>query len=242
MNNSYSQNYSDLWKLLDSSIDANLQFAQYVIIQEPNNTKFFFGDYSYDIVKWIAISIYSVNAKEADNVIYQLYGDYFEFVTNPIDDFNKPQWYQLKSYKGLNDMKLKSWLMKNAHQFFARKKQKDDKKKISEGEILDIVDYEALLGLGDSQESLTDCECIYRDRLAKAWSALSEKDKNVLHFLVIEKLYWEDAFDELNEYINPRDGRQVISSWSDKRKQDALAMMKAQAVKHLIKKFNSLKV
>lgn len=241
MNNFNIQKYVDLWQLLDSSIDANLRFAELVINQEPNNTRFFFGDYSYDIIKWIAITIYSVNAKEADKVIYQLYGDYFDFVSNPIDDLKKPQWYQLKSYKGINDMKLKSWLMKNAHQFFARKKQKEDKKNISEGELLDIVDYEALLGLGDSQESLTDNECIYRDRLSKAWAALSEKDKNILHYLVIEKLYWEDAFDELNEYINPRNGRQVMRGWSDKRKQDALAMMKAQAVKHLIKKFNSFK-
>lgn len=235
------EQYTQLWQELDSSVNANLQFAQLVIRQEPYNTKYFFGDYSYEIIKWIGISIFSIKANEVENFIYRIYGDYFEFVTNPIDDFNQPQWYQLKSYKGLNDMKLKSWLMKNSHQFFARKKKNEDKRISNEGELIEFVDYESLLGLGDSQECLSDEDCIYRERLSKAWSSLSEKDKNILHYLILEKLNWQDAFDELNEYIKPRGGRQVMETWTDKRKQDALAMMKVRAVKHLTKRFNQVK-
>lgn len=233
--------YMDMWRMLDTSVDANLQFAKLVIKGEPCNTKYFFGDYSYEIIKWIAITVFSVKAKFVDDFIYTLYGDYFEFVANPIGDDNKPQWYQLSSYKGYNNMKLKSWLMNNSHQYFARKKKKEDLRALSEGEMLDFVDYEALVNLGDSQENLSDEECIYRERLNKAWSLLSDKDKKIINKLIIEKLNWKDAFEELKEFINPRDGRQVMESWTDKRKQDALAMMKIRAVQHLSKKFNEVK-
>ena len=56
--------YIDLWNSLNSSVDANLQFAKFVITQEPNNTKYFFGDYSYEIIKWIAATIFNAKAKD----------------------------------------------------------------------------------------------------------------------------------------------------------------------------------
>lgn len=234
------EKYLEVWKKLNSSVEANLQFVQFVIKQEPNNTKYFFGEYSYEIIKWIAATIFYAKAKDIDDIIYKIYGDYFEFVANPINDFNKPQWYQLKSYKGLNGMKLKSWLMKNSHQFFSRKRKIEEKKAFNEREMIDFVDYEALLGLGNSTESLSDKDCVYQNRLKKAWTALSEKDQSILTRLILEKMYWEDAFEELKEFINPREGKKVMDTWNDKRKQDALAMMKIRAVQHLTKRFNQL--
>lgn len=234
-------NTKKIWQSLDTSVDANLLFAQQVIKREPCNTRYFFGDYSYEIIKWIALTIFSVGADNIDQFIYQIYGDYFEFITNPIDDFNQPQWYQLKSYKGINNMKLKSWLMKNAHQFFARKKKIKDKRNSKAGVLIEFVDYESLLRLEDNQKSLSDEDCIYRQRLSQAWSALPDKDKDILHCLIIQKLNWRDAFDELNKYINPREGRQAMDGWTDKRKQDSLAMMKVRAVEHLVKRFKQVK-
>lgn len=236
-----AENYTSLWDALDSSVEANLKFARLVINQEPKNIKFFFGPYSYEILKWISLTVFSAKGKDVEENIYQIYGDYFEFVSNPIDDKNRPEWYQLTSYKGKNGLKLKSWLMNHSHQYFARKKMISDKLKSNEDEILEYIDYEALLGIGDSMESLSDEECVYRERLAKAWAALSDKDKNILRILVIEKTNWKRAFDEIREYINPRDGMQVIESWNDKRKQDALAMLKIRAVTHLRNRFNQVK-
>lgn len=234
------EKYQDLWKKLNTSVEANLQFAQFVVKQEPNNIKYFFGNYSYEIIKWIAATIYNAKASEIDDIVCKIYGDYFEFVANPINDFDQPQWYQLKSYKGLNEMKLKSWLMKNSHQYFARKKKIEEKNAFIESEMIDFVDYEALLGLENSTECMSDKDCVYQERLKKAWIALSEKDQCVLTHLVLEKMYWEDAFDELKDFINPREGKQVMETWSDKRKQDALAMMKVRAIQHLTKRFNQL--
>lgn len=47
------EKYINIWNNLNSSVDANLQFAKLVITQEPNNTKYFFGDYSYLLAELI---------------------------------------------------------------------------------------------------------------------------------------------------------------------------------------------
>lgn len=238
MNN---KSYEELWKMLPSSVDANLRFAQLVINSEPCNTRYFFGDYSYEIIKWIAISVYSANAKEIDDLIRNLYGEYFEFVTYPVDDLNQPQWRQLKLYKGAKGLKLRSWLMKNSHQHFVKKKMVEKLRAANEDRLADFVDYQKIIETCANTEDITDEEYINRVCLNQAWASISEKDKTILLCLIIKKMSWKDAFDKLSGYINPREGRQAMETWTDKRKQDALALMKIRALKHLSVKFNQLK-
>lgn len=235
------EEYKQLWVRLPSDVEANLTFARLVIIGEPLNTEYFFGEYSFPILKWIIITLYAPKNKDFREVLYQFTGDYYDFVSGPYDDNNKPQWYQLTSYRGDNGLKLKTWLRSHGYQYFSKKKIKSDKQSSSESELIEFVDYEALLGLENGTAEYSDKDLLYRERLQRAWSTLSERDKNILHFLVIEKLHWEDAYDELNCYINPHKGRGVMEKWSDKRKQDALSLMKARAIKHLVKRFNDLK-
>lgn len=231
--------YSNLWKKLDNDIPSNIQFAQLVYQQEPLNTRYFFGDYSYPILKWIAISFFRKD--QIENVIYTLYGDYYEFVSYPIDDFNNTQWYQLKTYRGENGMKLKTWLMSNFYQYFTKRKIKIEKQHDKENGLLDFIDYVSLISLDICDNELSDEEHYCRERLKKAWQLLSDKDKRIIDYLVIEKLHWRDAYEELNCYIRPRNGREAMTSWTDKRKQDALAMMKARAIEHLAERFNKTK-
>lgn len=233
--------YEQLWAQLPLKVEANLAFARLVASGEPINTRYFFGDYSFPILKWVIITLYTPKNKDIREVLYQFTGDYYDFVSGPLDDNNRPQWYQLTSYRGDNGLKLKTWLQSHGYQYFSKKKNKSDKQSSSESELIEFVDYEALLGLEDGYAECSDKDLYYRERLQRAWSTLSERDKNILHFLVIEKLHWEDAYDELNCYINPREGRVVMEQWSDKRKQDALSLMKARAIKHLVKRFNELK-
>lgn len=235
------EEYEQLWTQLPLKIEANLAFARLVANGEPINTNYFFGDYSFPILKWVIITLYVPKNKDIRAVLYQFTGDYYDFVSGPYDDNNKPQWYQLTSYRGYNGLKLKTWLQSHCYQYFSKKKIKSDKQSSFESELIEFVDYETLLGLENGNTECSDKDLFYRERLQRAWSTLSERDKNVLHFLVIEKFHWEDAYNELNCYINPRGSRNVMENWSDKRKQDAMALMKARAIKHLVKRFNELK-
>lgn len=231
--------YKELWECLSFNIPANLAFASLVSKEEYHNLSYFLGDYSLPILKWIVISVYS--NLPVEDTIPAILGEYYEFVSSPINNNGKAGWHQLTSYKGSNDQKLKSWLMTNGKRWFVRQKLKDMKQTENETGLLDFVDYESLLSIESNVPDVSDEDLTYRDRLSKAWDHLSEKDKNVLHYLIIEKTHWSEAYEKLNVYINPKVGRVAMLSWDNKRKQDALAMMKARAIEHLIARFNQIK-
>lgn len=235
--------YQNLWKKLPTDVEANLAFARFVIDGEFIHTKYFFGDYSLPIIKWIILTLYTPkNNSDVRELLYQFTGDYYEFVAGPFNDYNrKPQWYQLVSYRGENGLKLKSWLQSNGYQYFSKRKAKSEKIAFSEKEMIEFVDYEALIHLEDGNIELSDTDVLYRERLKRAWNDLPERDQCILQLLVIEKNHWEDAYDELKHFINPRGGKEVMETWSDKRKQDALSLLKARAIEHLIKRFNVFK-
>lgn len=226
--------------MLPESVPANLAFADLVVKDSDNGAhrRFFFNTYSVPVLRSIALTVYSdVPVEEA---VRSITSQYYEFVSMPVIG-GKAQWRQLTSYKGLNGMKLLSWLKLNAMRWFVKEKAKEERIAKNETGMLDFVDYASLISVEDHGIGLSDKEQARHDRIARAWDALSDKDKDVLHFMVIEKLYWKDAYEELSRYITPREGRQVMETWSDKRRQDALAMMKARAIEHLTARYNKQK-
>ena len=231
--------YKELWARLPKDVSANLEFAGLVANNEKYNVDYFFREFSVPIVKWIAIQIYS--HKSVDDITPFIMSDYFSFVVAPIDENGKFHWYQLTSYKGLSDQKLKSWLMQNALRYFAKKRQKQIKQQNSETELLEFVDYKTLLMIDENVPDVSDEELIYRHRLQRAWDSLTEKDKVVLQLLLIDKLNWADAFDELKVYMKPKDGPDAMERWTIKQKRGALYCLKNRAIKHLIAKFNKEK-
>lgn len=230
--------YNDLWNKLSTNIAANLRFAELVSHEEPKNSRYFWGEYSNSILRWIAVSVYS--GHKMDDIIPQIMTQYYLFVSNPFIDY-KHHYYQLTSYKGLKDLKLESWLKRNSKQYFVKLEKKSARENIETADMLEFVDYEALLSLNSKEKDIDDADCSRSDCLSASWNLLSDKDKDVIHLLVIQKLHWEDAYDELNHYINPKGGRQVMEGWTNKRKQDALANLKARAIEHLIIKYNKVK-
>lgn len=93
------EEYEQLWSQLPLKVEANLAFAGLVANGESINTKYFFGDYSFPILKWVIITLYAPKNKDIREVLYQFTGDYYDFVSGPLDDNNRPQWYQLTSYR-----------------------------------------------------------------------------------------------------------------------------------------------
>lgn len=231
--------YKELWDKLPTDVSANLEFAKFVAQEEPSHSRYFWGEYSIPILKWIALTVYS--NKPIEEVVPSIMAQYYFFVIRPIDEKNKPQYYQLRAYKGLNGLKLETWLKRNGRQHFVKEVKEDEQRENNTTDLLEFVDYETLLSLDCEAIELNDEELRNRERLRAAWESLTEKDKDVLHQLVIEKSYWKDAYEDLRQYIFPKDGKQVMEEWTDKRKQDALALMKARAIEHLIVKFNTVK-
>lgn len=234
----------NIWNLLSTDVNANLAFAQLVIAGEKHNTEYFFTQYSIPIIKWIVITVYST--ADVNDVLYQFSGDYYDFVAGPGVESGTPQWYQLKRYEGRNGMKLKTWLEKHGVQYFTDKKKKTQLRSKNESNVFEYFDYEALLSIDRSvddtvSEDLSDSDLLNRRILRKAWDALSEKDKLVLQLLIIDKTPSLEAFEILKSHIHPAGGAEVMLTWNNKRKQDAVLVMKGRSLNHLIAKFNKLK-
>lgn len=230
--------YKSLWGKLSTDIAANLRFAELVVHEEPKNSQYFWSEYSKPILRWIAVSVYCGHKME--NIIPEIMTQYYMFVSNPFRN-NKHHYYQLTSYKGLNDLKLESWLKRNCKQYFVKLEEKTEKENKNSSDLLEFVDYESLLLLRTNVNESEDVDILKRKCLKDSWNLLSEQDKDVIDLLVIQKLHWKDAYAELHHYINPKGGRQVMESWTNKRKSDALTHLKARAIEHLIKIYNEVK-
>lgn len=225
----------DFWKLLPIDVEANLKFAREIAKGNMMHQYYFFGDYSKPILSWIIVK--ALEKPATKNIERDIFGKYYEFVAGPFKD-STPQWYQLLCYKGLNGEKLHSWLKRNGRQWFTKEKIKEEKLLKKMLELLDFKDYTKLVDVEDDSEVLSQEKRQNKERLSIAWKKLSDKDQEILQLLVMDKLYWEEAWEELNKYVNPKKGREVIQMWDNKLKQDALARLKSRALKHLIINYN----
>lgn len=235
MNPQTIQSYRDFWALLPKDVQANLKFAKGIIEGDALHKFYFFGDYSKPILSWIII--HALDGFPTEFAIMEISSQYYEFVAKPFEkDTHKPQWYQLATYKGINDQKLKTWLQTNGRQWFIKEKIKVEKeKKHSE---IESVPLTTLLGLDKAEDEITDEELAKRQKLKNAWALLSKKDKEVLTTLVLRKTHWTEAWEKLSQYIEPEDGQASMETWANKTKQDALARLKKRAKKHLLNRFN----
>lgn len=235
MNPQTIQSYRDFWALLPKDVQANLKFAKGIIEGDALHKFYFFGDYSKPILSWIII--HALDGFPTDFAMMEISGQYYEFVAKPFEkDTNEPQWYQLASYKGINDQKLKTWLQTNGRQWFIKEKIKVEKK--NQHTEIESVPLATLLGLDKAEDEVTDEELATRQKLKDAWELLSKKDKDVLTTLVLRKTHWTKAWEKLSHYIKPEDGQASMESWTNKTKQDALARLKKRAKKHLFNQYN----
>lgn len=229
------QAYRNFWALLPKDVQANLKFAKGIIEGDSLHKFFFFGEYSKPILGWILI--HALDAYATESAMMEISGKYYEFVAQPFEkDTQKPQWYQLASYKGINDQKLKTWLQTNGRQWFIKDKIKEEK--ASNHHEIESVPLHTLLGLEKPEEEVTDEELEARNKLKRAWTCLSKKDKDVLTILVIHKTHWTQAWEKLSQYIEPEEGQASMATWPNKTKQDALARLKKRAKQHLSNRFN----
>lgn len=233
------ESYKKLWSKLPTDVAANIEFARLVMQGEYYNQVFFFGDYSEPILRYICIKLFC--CRKVEDMIITIKSEYYEFVAKPFDKNNRPQWYQLKHYEGRNGLKLKGWLSNNSFQYFSWQMKKNKNETNNESELLDFIDYEALLSKDCYESELSDEELSRNNRVRKAFETLSEKDQDVINSLVIDKMHWTDAYERLSVYMKPRKGREVMNTWKPKRKQDALAMLKARAIEHLQARYNEVK-
>lgn len=229
--------YQTFWRKLPEDVEANLKFAHEVIAGDAMHQFYFFGEYSKPILSWIIVhALYKSYTPDTER---EITGKYYEFVAGPFKE-NKPEWCQLKWYKGINNEKLHSWLKRNGTQWFRKDKIKAEKEWGQLSELIEFKSYETLKDVEDAG-SISDEQLIREQRLLAAWGMLNSKDQEVLKLTVVEGRHWSESWELLNKHINPRAGRDSMKSWTPKRKQDSVSLLKDRAIEHLSTRYNLLK-
>lgn len=234
MNPEVLEAYREFWNLLPKNVDANLKFAKAVInCKDPIHSMYFWGDYSAPILAYIIIRAMKHRyASEEDMREYS--GDYEDFVMGPFDKkTGESKWYQLKTYRGENNLKLKGWLQKNGYQYFIQKEQDDERRKKRNRGSVDKLPLDILLCFDSIPDELSDQDLKYLKALKIAWGQVSAKNQEVLRLRVISKTHWTVAWDKLHCYIDPDEDNEPMSEWSNKKKQDSIARLKRRAKEEL---------
>lgn len=216
----------------DSDYRLNLELASEVVANRPHAVHYYLTEMGSPIMRHIENHILHRNVT----------ADYYIFLSSPFDkEAERPHWHKVALYKG-DDCRLDSYTSCIACRHFCKVAKREQTHSGREDGLLEYVDYEALLGC----ERAADGESEYVQLMRQSFQALSERDREVLRCLVVDNMPSLEAFPQLERFITPRakDGmspEEVKAQWTPKQRQDALALMKGRALKHLHERFEQIK-
>jgi hypothetical protein len=211
---------------------ANKELARRVVANNKSAVNYYLGPFCESLV-------WRLNFLVGQDV----YADLFLFLAHPFEECSgRPGWHRVSLYDG-RDCTLKSYTARICCRHFYKQVTKGRLRKNSEEELLEFRDYESLLSC-DSPEN--DGESADKQCMRLAFNALKERDKRVLHCLVIEKMSGIDAYEQLEQFVHPQEkngltSEEVKARWTLKQKQDVVSLMKGRALKHLLEKYQELK-
>lgn len=206
----------------DVNMIANIELARRVSLNIPDAVGFYISDLSRSIVEYITYSILHRDA----------FSEYYIFLSSPYTQNNHPEWKKVASYKGRNNCTLKTYTSNITCRHFCKIAQKEKKESQTHGMLLEFMDYESLIKCDTGEEEFENTTSI---AMRQAFLKLNDRDRLILKYLVIEKISALDAFELLDDYINPRPkfnmtSSEVKASLSVKQKQDAISLLKGRAL------------
>lgn len=236
-------------------VETDREFACRILANDAEAVSFFLGEYSKPMLGYIAIDILHLkDVSDYGSAGDCILGEYYEFIAEPFpaECGCEPRWHKIALYEGRNGKRLHAYVGYITRNHFIRIKNKYAKK--TEGSLLEFVDYATLLMCrGCDTEEDAHGQGAY-DRLREAFGSLSEKDREVLQCLVLEKMHWTEAFEILRTHLDPLgpdkawDGwsfeqkqRAIDACWTPKNRQDAMAGLKQRAIEHLARRYENLK-
>lgn len=217
----------------DTNYEANRELAQNIVQNNPKAVHYYLTVIGVPIIKHIENTIMHRN----------IMAEYYIFLSDPYNESEeKPSWHRVDLYKGIGCL-LSTYTSNITCRHFCKEANKEKKRNENENELLEFVDYESLIKcqLSSDDEENNQTRCV-----RKAFQMLSEKDRLVLRYLVIEQMPALDAYPLLSSFITPRSknglsSEEVKNAWTNKQCQDALSLLKGRALEHLQKNFNSIK-
>lgn len=244
----FSSIYTHL-KNKGGNVEEDLAFAKLIVANHPEAISYFMGDYSIQLLRYVVKNILHLKSNyeygEPANVIA---GDYYIFIAAPFNELKGsiPQWHKIDLYKGENDARLYSYVSYITKNHFIKNKKKYEDREKDSLELLEFIDYETLLGYDYADDGVDVDASETLQMLHKAFLSLKERDQIVLQYLVMDKMHWSEAFDELRIYLDPKGPnnewinwsseekqKAIDKYWNSKQKQDAMAGLKKRAIAYI---------
>ena len=206
-----------------------------------------------------ATIVHYMTVLNKDNISYisncimhrDIYADYYKFISRPVVD-SVPQWKAVRNYTGQKKKKkedeevvyctLKSYTSLIASRHFYTEAAKEKKVREKETPFLESINYEALKScdvLVDEGED-PDSKIVLRKKAARiALEQLTEIDRLIITYLVIESRNNIEAYEMLSSYINPRNSNgqstdEVKNNKSKYQKSTDISVKKGRALERLI--------
>lgn len=215
------------------------EFIRLLSSKQPSKSvlearNFFLGDYSMPILNSIAREICQCSTQE-------LLGEYYEFISRP-DTTTLTPYYKLTLYRNQNGADLKTYVTTITTRYFRRVRMKQDKENkrlvsidesdrlvvaFSGNEVIENPWFELLLNGGERSGCALEDE-----ELHHALGQLPYREQLIIKLTVMDDASGLEAFEELKDYLNPKI---PLAEWSDKQKQNAMALLRGRALQHLKK-------
>ena len=225
---------------------ANLELASRVTCNDRRAVKYYWAQIAARIQDYVQ-----------RNIMHRdITGEYYQFLSEPFDPAaESPRWRRVSLYKAFHNSTLYTYTNRISIRQYCKIAKREKKMENSESELLEYIDYEALLLCDRVDEPEADPLLGEAwKRVQQAFATLKERDQVVLQCLVMGDMHWQEAFDELRGYLNPsgpddawkdwtpeEKQRGIDQHWTPEDKQTAMSGLRARAIEHLKSRVEKLK-
>ena len=210
------------------TIEADLEFARRIAANQQQAVDYFLNVFSRPLVEYIAANIMKYEAVYLDGVLCyypQLISEYYEFIAARLEG-PKPEWRKVALYAAQNEARFYSYINTISVRHFIKVEAREEKNNIicltEKGDLETLRKYN-----GFDADSLMHQQS---DEIIWAWRQLPERDRLILNCTVIEERDTEEVFDMIKKLVEWKTPPEQLSP---KKRQDAVALLKRRAKKHL---------
>lgn len=225
--------------LRQQNLSAEYEFIRRISNNNVQEVHFFLNEYSIPMLNSIGKDIHTdivIDTSGKVTYYHELMTPFYLFISA-----RNKEWHKLLLFKNKKNAHLTAYLSCITSRFFYKEKIKEEnndlnKKTISLQENEDIA---ILLEQVRNPDDTTNPALV--ELALKAKNMLpEERDRKVLELLVMDDTDTLDAFEELSAYIIPSPSSPPIVDWDNKRKQNAVSLLKLRAKEHLRIEFQKL--
>ena len=204
-------------------------------VQTKEACEYFLDDFSTPILLYISKKVFQhPHWKE-------IWGEYYEFISKENQETKIP-YYKLTFYGKFENTTLCKYVATITTRHFVDEKMRDvrsnDKTISIDGSSTYLKDKSGNTVIENPWFNLLinneerNIEPSTYQKIDYVLSKLPERETRIIKYMVMDNMSGLEAFEELEPYMEEK-SKTPTSTWTTKQKQDAMALLKSRALKHI---------